>query len=86
MLQASSGRSVKQQQEQTSLNHLQILFPGPVLPGTHQFEALTRYGKGTDFHAFNLAANTWQLHYLRLTNQLNEEDGKGGTVYIYDVC
>ena len=45
-----------------------------------------RYGKGTDFHAFNLAANTWQLHYLRLTNQLNEEDGKGGTVYIYDVC
>ena len=45
-----------------------------------------RFGKGTDFHAFNLAANTWQLHYLRLTNQLNEEDGKGGTVYIYDVC
>ena len=34
-----------------------------------------RYGKGTDYHAFNLAANTWQLHYLRLTNQLNE-DGK----------
>ena len=30
---------------------------------------LSRYGKGTDFHAFNLAANTWQLHYLRLTNQ-----------------
>ena len=37
---------------------------------------MIRYGKGTDYHAFNLAANTWQLHYLRLTNQLNEEDGK----------
>ena len=43
-----------------------------------------RYGKGTDFHAFNLAANTWQLHYLRLTNQLNEEDGKGP--FKHDVC
>ena len=24
-----------------------------------------RHGKGTQYHAFNLAANTWQLHYLR---------------------
>ena len=32
-----------------------------------------RYGKGTDYHAFNLALNTWQLHYLRLTNQLNQQ-------------
>ena len=31
-----------------------------------------RYGKGTEFHAFNLALNTWQLHYLRLTNQLTD--------------
>lgn len=31
-----------------------------------------RVGKGTEFHLFNLAANTWQLHYLRLTNQLTE--------------
>ena len=31
-----------------------------------------RYGKGTEFHAFNLAANSWQLHYYRLTNQLTE--------------
>ncbi len=29
-----------------------------------------RHGKGTEYHAFNLAANTWQLHYFRLTNQL----------------
>ena len=29
-----------------------------------------RHGKGTEYHAFNLAANTWQLHYYRLTNQL----------------
>ena len=49
---------------------------------TYQYDAPARYGKGTDFHAFNLAANTWQLHYLRLTNQLNEEDGKGGTVHM----
>jgi len=33
-----------------------------------------RYGKGTEYHAFNLAANTWQLHYLRLTNQLTDEN------------
>ena len=31
-----------------------------------------RFGKGTEYHAFNLAANTWQLHYYRLTNQLRE--------------
>ena len=24
-----------------------------------------RHGKGTQYHAFNLAANCWQLHYLR---------------------
>ena len=29
-----------------------------------------RHGKGTEYHAFNLAANTWQLDYYRLTNQL----------------
>ena len=29
-----------------------------------------RFGKGTEYHIFNLAANTWQLHYFRLTNQL----------------
>ena len=29
-----------------------------------------RFGKGTEYHVFNLAANTWQLHYYRLTNQL----------------
>ena len=28
-----------------------------------------RFGKGSEYHVFNLAANTWQLHYLRLTNQ-----------------
>ena len=33
-----------------------------------------RHGKGTDYHAFNLALNTWQLHYLRLTNQLNDSN------------
>ena len=31
MLQASWGRSGKQQQEPTSPNHVQVLFPGPVL-------------------------------------------------------
>ena len=29
-----------------------------------------RFGKGTEYHVFNLAANTHQLHYWRLTNQL----------------
>lgn len=32
-----------------------------------------RCGKGTEYHLFNLAANTWFLHYLRLTNQLTEK-------------
>ena len=32
-------------------------------------EGFGRHGKGTEYHAFNLAANTWQLHYYRLTNQ-----------------
>ncbi len=36
-----------------------------------------RFGKGTEYHAFNLAANTWQLHYLRLTNQLGKKYGRG---------
>ena len=31
-----------------------------------------RYGKGTEYHIFNLAANTFQLHYFRLTNQFHE--------------
>ncbi len=35
-----------------------------------------RFGKGTEYHAFNLAANTWQLHYLRLTNQLGMNKSK----------
>ena len=29
-----------------------------------------RFGKGTEYHTFNLASNAWQLHYFRLTNQL----------------
>ena len=33
-----------------------------------------RYGKGTEYHVFNLALNTWQLHYLRLTNQLTDDN------------
>lgn len=32
-----------------------------------------RFGKGAEYHLFNLAANAWQLHYLRLTNQLTEK-------------
>ena len=31
-----------------------------------------KFGKGSEYHAFNLAANTWQLHYYRLTNQFRE--------------
>ena len=31
-----------------------------------------RYGKGTEYHIFNLAANTFQLHYFRLTNQFHD--------------
>ena len=33
-----------------------------------------KHGKGTEYHAFNLALNTWQLHFLRLTNQLTDEN------------
>ncbi|XP_023330073.1 CD109 antigen [Eurytemora carolleeae] len=33
-----------------------------------------KYGKGAEFHLFNLAANTWLLHYLRLTNQWQDQD------------
>jgi CD109 antigen len=40
--------------------HLESMFP----------DGNGRFGKGTEYHAFNLAANTWQLHYYRLTNQL----------------
>ena len=35
-----------------------------------------RHGKGTEYHAFNLALNTWQLHYLRLTGQLGDESSE----------
>lgn len=31
---------------------------------------LNRYGKGTESVLFEMAANIWSLHYLRLTNQL----------------
>ena len=40
-----------------------------------------RFGKGTEFHAFNLASNTWQLHYLRLTNQLQSNWGLAKRVF-----
>ena len=50
---------------------------GPAFPGDEPvtLERLFptghgRHGKGTEYHTFNLAANTWQLHYFRLTNQL----------------
>ena len=33
-----------------------------------------RFGKGTEYHLFNLASNTWLLHYYRLTNQLNDQE------------
>ena len=33
-----------------------------------------RHGKGTEYHVFNLALNTWQLHYLRLTGQLSDSN------------
>ena len=45
---------------------------GPAFPGDEPviLERLFptghgRFGKGTEYHAFNLAANTWQLHYFR---------------------
>ncbi len=54
---------------------------GPVFPGDEpvSFESVFpsgngRFGKGTEHHAFNLAANAWQLHYLRLTNQLTDNE------------
>ena len=49
---------------------------GPTFPNDEAVTLATlfptghgRYGKGTEYHVFNLAANNWQLHYLRLTNQ-----------------
>jgi len=52
---------------------------GPAFPGNKpvNLERLFptghgRHGKGTEYHAFNLGANTWQLHYYRLTNQLTQ--------------
>ncbi len=52
---------------------------GPAFPGDKpvNLERLFptghgRHGKGTEYHAFNLGANTWQLHYYRLTNQLQD--------------
>jgi hypothetical protein len=49
---------------------------GPTFPNDEAVTLATlfptghgRYGKGTEYHIFNLAANNWQLHYLRLTNQ-----------------
>ena len=35
--------------------HLESMFP----------DGNGRFGKGTEYHGFNLAANTWQLHYYR---------------------
>ena len=33
-------------------------------------EFTAKWCKGSEYHVFNLGANAWQLHYLRLTNQL----------------
>ncbi len=43
------------------------IFPGgdPVSLGTAFPTGNGRHAKGTDLHAFNLATNVWQLHYLR---------------------
>jgi CD109 antigen len=53
---------------------------GPIFPDDVPVQLETifptghgRFGKGAEYHLFNLAANTWQLHYLRLTNQLAEK-------------
>ncbi|CAG7731091.1 unnamed protein product [Allacma fusca] len=45
---------------------------GPIFPKTPvtMGELLGRNGKGTADRLFDLSANVWQLHYLRLTNQL----------------
>ena len=40
-----------------------------------------RHGKGTEYHAFNLGANTLQLHYFRLTNQLQSNWGLAKRVF-----
>ena len=40
---------------QNSPVHLESMFP----------DGNGRFGKGTEYHGFNLAANTWQLHYYR---------------------
>ena len=62
---------------------------GPIFPNDEpvtydslfRFGGQGRYGKGTEYHAFNLAANTWQLHYLRLTNQLADKRSLAKTVF-----
>ncbi len=48
---------------------------GPVFPEMPiSTEALLRRSlRGTEAHLFNLAATTWSLHYLRLTNQLEAD-------------
>ena len=53
---------------------------GPVFPGDSPvgFYSMfpsgnARYDKGSMLHVFNIGANTWQLHYLRLTNQIRQE-------------
>ena len=53
---------------------------GPIFPEDQPVRLETmfptghgRFGKGTEYHLFNLGANTWQLHYLRLTNQLTDK-------------
>ena len=54
---------------------------GPIFPDGEPVRLETmfptvhgRVTKGSEYHAFNLGANTWQLHYLRLTNQLTGEN------------
>lgn len=61
---------------------------GPVFPNNEPltFESMFnsghgRFGKGSEYHTFNLAANTWQLHYLRLTNQLNQKRQLAKTIF-----
>lgn len=39
---------------------------------------LSRSLRGTEAHLFNLAATTWNLHYLRLTRQLESETLRHG--------
>ena len=33
-----------------------------------------RFGKGSEYHLFNLASNALQLHYWRLTNQMSGDN------------